>query len=75
MYVPHYHLHHPHMFTSDLQYASNSGEYDILSCSPSDANHKWYKPMQILMIPMSEKKNYKALIKPQFLFLNDKDHP
>ena len=29
--------------------------------------------MQILMIPMS-KNNHKALIKPQFLFLNDQNH-
>ena len=28
--------------------------------------------MQILVIPMS-KKNYKGLIKPQFLFLNDRN--
>ena len=51
------------------------------SCSPSDANHRWYKQMQSLnnlhanSDDSDEYKKYKGLIKQQFLFLNDRNHP
>ena len=45
--VPRYHPHHPHIFTSHLQKASNSVEYSVLPLPT-----KWYKSQ---MIPTNAK--------------------